>query len=73
MIQWYYLNDKITMNTMSVMSPQSLSFADWQSVGTVAYPTGHEGCVINYGSTESLIGFPSDHKQNFNNSPLEYM
>lgn len=36
-----------------------LSFNDWQNV-SIAFPAGMEGCVVNYGTAETLIGLPSD-------------
>lgn len=36
-----------------------LSFNDWQNA-SIAFPAGMEGCVVNYGTVETLIGLPSD-------------
>lgn len=41
----------------------TLSFIDWQNV-SVAFPAGMEGCAINYATSESLIGLPSDQGNN---------
>ena len=48
-------------NTQQIMEyPQHiLSFIDWQNV-SVAFPADMEGCVLNYGTSETLIGLPSD-------------
>ena len=41
----------------------TLSFIDWQNV-SVAFPFGMEGCAVNYGTSESFIGLPSDQRDN---------
>ena len=47
-------------NTQQIMEylQHTLSFIDWQNV-SIAFPTGMEGCVVNYGTSETLAGLPS--------------
>ena len=40
-------------------SQRTLSLNDQQNV-SIAFPAGMEGCVLNYGTSETLAGLPSD-------------